>query len=334
VLLVIYTVVTPAVPFAFSSQVLDPVDLVTGYREFNLRMCAFNVDSPVLALIFIYKALIIAGGGIMAFFIRQVDRRFSATTALGWAFFNMVLTVVIAFGFEYETYAALESSLFIPIFCGLWIVFFTLGALTLDSNVLMACRGFSKPLRRMLKPNSKDSKDPQPKVSTNGDAQESNSGPKMSHSSTIFIVNREMFPTKYDDFEGDVLEQIVTELKFQLAAVRRAMVSSPGSAASTTVEMTDLDRRRNSTQVDSAHRFSSKPKFGLAPPSANSRESSSGDSSPRNVTGSLPEPPSKTSESSSNIIVPEPLCSREMSHSLIVVVEPASSPEIVVSTVE
>jgi hypothetical protein len=46
----------------------------------------------------------------MAFFIRQVDRRFSATTALGWAFFNMVLTVVIAFAFQFETYAALETA--------------------------------------------------------------------------------------------------------------------------------------------------------------------------------------------------------------------------------
>jgi hypothetical protein len=248
----------------------------------------------------------------------------------------MVLTVVIAFGFEYETYAALESSLFIPIFCGLWIVFFTLGALTLDSNVLMACRGFSKPLRRMLKPNSKDSKDLPPKVSTNGDV-ESNSAPKMSHSSTIFIVNREMFPTKYDDFDGEVLDQIVTELKFQLAAVRRAMTSSPGSAT-TTIEMTDIERRRNSTQVDSAHRFSTKPKFGLAPPSTNSRESSqSGDSSPRNVV-SMPEPSIKLSESSSNIMVPEPLAKRSessgseiSSNNLMVVVEPASSSSEIVA---
>jgi len=215
----------------------------------------------------------------MAFFIRQVDRRFSATTALGWAFFNMVLTVVIAFAFEFETYAALEASLFIPIFCGLWIVFFTLGALTLDSNVLLACRDFSKPLRAMMKTGSKDSKDKTPKnASTSGknSAEKDENSAKVSHSSTIFVLNREMFPTKYDDFDGELLEQILHELKFQVAAVRRALIPA-GGTSTTTVE---IERPRNSTKVD-AGRVTSKSKFELALPTRNSRGSStSGDLPP------------------------------------------------------
>jgi len=236
----------------------------------------------------------------MAFFIRQVDRRFSATTALGWAFFNMLLTLVIAFAFEFETYAALEASLFIPIFCGFWIVFFTLCALTLDSNVLLACRSFSKPLRQMLKPNSKDSKDKDrgPKnVSTSGEKDENSA--KLSHSSTIFVVNREMFPTKYEDFDGELLEQILSELKFQVAAVRRAMLPTSGASGTSTtiVEMTDLgDRRRNSTKVDNG-RLSSKSRFGLAPPSSDSRGSANSSEPPQNVSVVMPEPLTPSTES-------------------------------------
>jgi len=248
---------------------------------------------------------------------------------LGWAFFNMVLSVVIAFGFGFETYAALETSLFIPIFCGLWIVFFTLGALTLDSNVLMACRNFSKPLRRMLKPNSKDSKDQAPKVSTSGGEIE-NSGAKMSHSSTIFIVNREMFPTKYDDFDPEVLDQIIQELKFQLNAVRRAVPSG----TTTVVELADTGHR-NSTQINSAHRLSSQPKFGLAPPSSDSRGSSqSSESSPRNIAVMVPEPLytisplAKTSESSGSSN------SSEISQNVIVVIEPLAKTTSDVAPVE
>jgi len=252
----------------------------------------------------------------MAFFIRQVDRRFSATTALGWAFFNMLLTVVIAFGFEFETTAALEASLFIPIFCGLWIVFFTLGALTLDSNVLLACRGFSKPLRNMLKPGSKDSKERTPKnVSTSGDP-EQNSDAKASHSSTIFVVNREMFPTKYNDFDNELLEQILEELKFQVTLVRRALIpASPGST-STTIELTDSDRRRNSTKVDSG-RFSSKSRFTLVPPATESRGSSSNSSnSPTDVTLVLPESLTSTESRESGETLPQ--------HATVMLPEPSA----------
>jgi len=204
---------------------------------------------------------------------------------------------VIAFAFEFETYAALEASLFIPIFCGLWIVFFTLGALTLDSNVLLACRGFSKPLRAMLK-GSKDSKDrPAKNVSTSGEKDEQTSG-KMSHSSTIFVLNREMFPSKYEDFDVELLDQILTELKFQVAAVRRAQTPVSGAASTTVIEMSDLDERhRNSTKVDSGKRF------GLAPPSRNSRGSNSSDMSPRNISVVMPDlPPQNVS-----VVPPEPL---------------------------
>jgi hypothetical protein len=320
VLLLIYSTVTPAGPFEFSSQVLSNQDLVTGYREFTLQMCSYHLDSPVLAVIFVYKILIVLGGGVMAFFIRQVDRRFSATTALGWAFFNMGLTVVIAFAFEFETYAALEASLFIPVFCGLWIVFFTLCSLTLDSNVLLACRDFSKPLRAMLRTGSKESKDRNPhKPSTSGEKDENSV--KISTSSTIFVLNREMFPSKYEDFQGELLEQILTELKFQVAAVRRAMIPASGSAASTTViEMTETDRPRNSTKVDSG-RVTSKSKFGLAPPSRNSRGSStSADLPPHNISVVVPEQPSphsasepSASSTSSEVSqnVPQPLASTQ-----------------------
>jgi hypothetical protein len=315
VLVLIYSIVTPAEPFAFSSKLLSSEDLVTGYREFNLQMCSFHLDSPVLSVIFVYKALIILGGGIMAFFIRQVDRRFSATTALGWDFFNMLLTIVIAFAFEFETYSALEASLFIPVFCGLWIVFVTLCALTLDSNVLLACRDFSKPLRSMLKPNSKDSKDRT--VSTSGEKDLENSGKVNSHSSTIFVVNREMFPSKYEDFDGALLEQILVELKFQVAAVRRALTPVSGTAT-TVVEVVEIgERRRNSTKGD-AGRMSSKNKFGLAPPSSDSRGSFNSEPSPKNISALMPEPlaqRSSTESTSDNppqnvpVTLPEPVVS-------------------------
>jgi hypothetical protein len=286
----------------------------------------------VLVIIFIYKSLIVLGGGIMAFFIRQVDRRFSATTALGWAFFNMFLTVIIAFGFSFETNAALEAALFIPIFCGLWIVFFTLGALTLDSNVLLACRDFSKPLRRLMKTGSKESKDRNPnnKKSHSGDA-EAESSAKVSTSSTIFVVNREMFPSKYDDFQSELLEQILNELKFQLSAVRRAMIPAAGSAASTTmVELTEqAERHRNSTQVGGANRFESAKKFSIAPASSDSHASShSGETSPRNdanITFTSPEPLTKTasSDSSPSVCTERPTSSVSSVNPLTVLLEPS-----------
>jgi len=166
-------------------------------------------------------------------------------------------------------------------------------------------------------------------VSTNGETE--SSGAKLSASGTIFIVNREMFPTKYDDFDGEVLDQIVTELKFQLAACRRAMPSAHSIASTTIVDLPDVVERHRMSQVDS--RISSKPKFGLAPPSTNSRGSVSGESSPRNITT-----PAKTSESDST--VPELLANTSGSttgeeysaQNLVVVVEPVAASEIVAPT--
>jgi len=130
-----------------------------------------------------------------------------------------------------------------------------------------------------------------------------------------------MFPTKYDDFEGELLEQILHELKFQVAAVRRALIPAGGNSASNTaVEMPD-ERRRNSTKVD-VGRLTSKSRFGggLAPPSRNSRGSSTSADLPP-LSGPAPEPspqnvsmlaaPRTNSTSSElppqNVSVPEPL---------------------------
>jgi len=228
---------------------------VTGYREITLKMCSFHADSPVLYLILILKSLVAICGSGMAFFIRQVDRRFSATAALGWSFYNMFLTVLIAVLLMvfFLPDDDLESTLFIPVFCGLWIMFVTLVALTLDSNVLLACKDISKPLRRLLGTGSKDSGSKESK----GDKQGSNAvaartEPKLSASSTTFVVNREMFPSKYEDFENVLLEKILEELNFQRLAVRRALVNK--SAPSTTTSSTTLDavgeRHRVSTKAD------------------------------------------------------------------------------------
>jgi hypothetical protein len=185
-------------------------------------------------------------------------------------------------------------------FCGFWIVFFTLGALTLDSNVLLACRNFSQPLRKMLRPHSKDSKDKAQNVSTSGDA-ETNSDAKVSNSSKIFVLNREMFPSKYEDFDPELLEQILQELKFQLSNVRRALIPAARSTSSTVIEISDIgERGRNSTKVD-AGRLNAKSRIGLAPPE--SRNSHSSEASPRNV----PQEPLVTTPSEiSTQVLPEP----------------------------
>jgi len=273
----------------------------------------------------------------MAFFIRQVDRRFSAVTALGWAFFNMVLTIVVAFGFSYETYAALETKLFIPMFCGFWIVFFTLGALTLDSNVLLACRSFSKPLRKMLRPNSKDSKDKSQGVSTSGEA-DSNSTPKVSNSSKIFVLNREMFPSKYEDFDPEMLEQILQELKFQLSSVRRA-IPAARSTSTTVIEVSDLgDRARGSTKVD-ATRLNAKSRFGLTAPSDH-RSSHSSEISPRNAeplattTSSEISAQPETSISRNAPTMPEPLVTTAPTGSASEISTQLVSPSEVLVTIE
>jgi hypothetical protein len=269
ILVLIYAVVTPPEPFVFSNLVPSSMDLATGYREYTLQMCAFHVDSPVLYLILIFKFLIAFGGAVMAFFIRQVDRRFSATSALGVAFYNMFLTVIIVIiiSIQFGENSSLDSALFIPVLGGLWIMLVTLCALTLDSNVLLACQDFSKPLRRMLNgKNSKDSKEPK-KLSNEAEPGDS----KRSNLSTIFVVNREMFPTKYDSFENELLEKILEELNFQRAAVRRALIPSSSGTTTTTVEPAD----RPLGSMNSPGRFSSKSKSVFVPTTSGEKARSS-----------------------------------------------------------
>jgi gamma-aminobutyric acid type B receptor len=290
ILVLSYAIVTPPEPFVFSRFVRSSMDLATGYREYSLQMCSFHVDSPALYIIIIFKSLIALGGAAMAFFIRQVDRRFSATSALGWAFYNMFLTVIIVIiiSVQFDTNNnSLDAALFIPVFGGLWIMLVTLCALTLDSNVLLACQDLSKPVRRLLNgKNSKDSKEPK-KLSNEAEPGDS----KRSNMSTVFVVNREMFPTKYEDFENGLLEKILEELNFQRAAVRRALLPS-SSSTTTTVEP------RESKKFDS--RVTSNSKCGLVP--LNARNSSAISETPTTTYATLTvsvDPPSDT--------LPEPL---------------------------
>jgi hypothetical protein len=270
VLLLIYSVDSPPEPAVFSAFVPSSSDLVTGYREFTLVMCSFHGDSPVLYIILIVKLLVAISGAGMAFFIRQVDRRFTATSALGWAFYNMFLTVLVAVlvvGF-FLTGNDLQFYLFVPMFCGLWIMFVTLVALTMDSNVLLACKDFSKPLRRLLNTasnNSKDSKEREAsKSSVDGTSTDE---PKRSNSSTAFVVNREMFPSKYEEYDNVLLEKIRDELKFQLLAVRRALANTSAPSTTSSSTRTDIDpieRHRGSTNAAGPHRFTSTTKSGPA----------------------------------------------------------------------
>jgi len=265
ILLLIYNIHTPPEPFVFSAHVYSPEDLVTGEREFTLNMCSFHADSPVLYIILGVKCLVALSGSGMAFFIRQVDRRFSATAALGWSFYNMFLTVLIitlilVFFLPDDD---LESTLFIPVFGGLWIMFVTLIALTLDSNVLLACKDFSRPLRKLLGTGSKDS-------GSKGSNEQKASGtdprsePNQSGSRTIFVVNREMFPSKYDELDNVLLEKILEELNFQRLAVRRALVNkSATSTTSTSSTDSDVHERHRGSTADGPHKFTSKNKSGL-----------------------------------------------------------------------
>jgi hypothetical protein len=203
----------------------------------------------------------LSGGG-MSFLIRQVDRRFSATSALGGSFYNMFLTVIIAavLVLFFQSTTNPSQTLFIPVFCGIWIIFITLIALTLDSNVLLACKDLSRPLRRLMNPKLSKEKEPR-KVSKVSD-EITPDNVRRSHSSTLFVVNREMFPSKYEAFDNQLLEKILEELNFQRTAVRRALVttSTPGQS----VQLAEIDRHRTSTQLDLAPSKLSKTKSVIA----------------------------------------------------------------------
>jgi len=255
VLLLIYNVISPPEPAEFSVLIPSKEDIVTGYRDLAWTMCWFH-DSPVLYLLLAVKLIMALCGGGMSFLIRQVDRRFSATSALGGAFYNMFLTVIIAVLLMvfFKSVSDPTQMLFIPVFCGIWIAFVTLLALTLDSNVLLACKDLSRPLRRMLA--SKDSKEKEPKDPKNPSKVSDDITPdnvRRSHSSTMFVVNREMFPSKYEDYDNALLEKILEELNFQRTAVRRALTTTTPTGQSggqSGVQLAELERHRTSTQLD------------------------------------------------------------------------------------
>jgi hypothetical protein len=261
VLLLIYNVLSPPEPVPYSILIPSKEDLVTGHRDLTWTMCTFH-DSPVLYLLLTAKLVMALSGGGMSFLIRQVDRRFSATSALGGSFYNMFLTVMIAVVLVlfFKSTTDPTQMLFIPVFCGIWIIFITLVALTLDSNVLLACKDLSRPLRRLMNPKISKEKEPR-KVSKVSD-EITPENVRRSHSSTLFVVNREMFPSKYEAFDPQLLEKILEELNFQRTAVRRALVtsSSPGQS----VQLAELDRHRTSTQLDLTPNKLSKNKSAIA----------------------------------------------------------------------
>lgn len=297
ILLLIYSILNSPEPYAFSALVPSKEDLVTGNKLLTLEMCSFHVDSPVLYIIFIYKLLVALGGAVMAFFIRQVDRRFSSTSALGWAYWNMLVTTAIAIivTVQFNKNEQLERRMSIPLYAGVWIMYVTLCALTLDSNVLLACKDFSQPLRKFLSGSgriSKDSKDKSSPTTPNADENEidpDSSTNKQSRSSMVFVVNREMFPSKYDDFDSDLLGKILQELNFQRTAVRRALGNGSIGTQTTAIELSDVgDRKRGSTRVDSpGTRFASKSRAGPMPPSQETSGTSSFTESPKMASGRL-----------------------------------------------
>jgi len=267
ILLLIYNVISPPEPAEFSVLIPSQEDIVTGYRDLAWTMCWFH-DSPVLYLLLTVKLIMALCGGGMSFLIRQVDRRFSATSALGGSFYNMFLTVIIAVILMVFFKSASDPTqlLFIPVFCGIWIAFVTLLALTLDSNVLLACKDLSRPLRRLL--NSKESKEKEPKDPKNPSKVSDDITPdnvRRSHSSTMFVVNREMFPSKYEDYDNALLEKILEELNFQRTAVRRALTTSTPTTGQgqSGVQLAEPERHRTSTQLDYPPSKMSKSKSAL-----------------------------------------------------------------------
>jgi hypothetical protein len=211
----------------------------------------------------------------------------------------LTVIIVIIISVQFGANSSLDSALFIPVLGGLWIMLVTLCALTLDSNVLLACQDVSKPLRRMLNgKNSRDSKEPK-KLSNEAEPGDS----KRSNISTIFVVNREMFPTKYDSFENELLEKILEELNFQRAAVRRALI--PASSATTTMTVELADRPLGSMRFDSPARCSSKSKSGYVPTTSGEKAPSSSVLAPQTpppTYGTLKVSVDRASDSS-----PEPL---------------------------
>lgn len=260
ILLMSYSVATPSNPEVFSSFIVSEADLVSGKRELTWRLCAFHPTSGAFVVLLFIKTLMVLCGTFMAFTLRKVDRRFAAVSALGLIFYNLfimfaVVSVFLSFVKKFSNVAVV---LYVPVYCGIWILFVTLVALVVDSNVMHACRDFSLPLRRLL---SKDFKEraknqrkggSQDEDGSNHNKDNNNNSPmKESQNASVFVINREMFPVKYDDFSDELLAQILDELTYQRHAVRRALVPTKGDVAlaTGTIDPSDIsERQRGSTK--------------------------------------------------------------------------------------
>jgi len=236
-----------------------------------------------------------------------VDKRFTSTSALGLAFYNLFLGcgIAVLIGLLFDSPDSLEFLVFVPIFCGLWVMYVTLVALTFDSNVLMACKDFSRPLRKILTGMSTDSKDSKERDSKKSISQKGSpdNKPPDSKSGTVFVLNREMFPSQYDKFEGELLDQILEELNFQRTAVRRAIINN---STPSTVSTGDQDPHRLTVQGSSP----SAPRRSQLQPRAQRRSLAD---SPGLSERSLQPPSPRTSDNGSRSIELPELLSNERS---------------------
>jgi hypothetical protein len=198
-------------------------------------------------------------GAYMAFAIRQVDRRFSSTAALGWCFYNMFLTIIVMLvsAIFFADVDHPQTNLYIVVFGLLWIFLVTLMSLTFDSNVMVAIPYVCKSLFQITQlrksttsqtptANSKDSKDGTPESSTT----------KRSNTSTIMVVNRDMFPSQYSDFDAAFLDKILEELNYQRSAVRQALMVMRGTTAPASME--DCEREKSRPSIQASPRQTSK----------------------------------------------------------------------------
>lgn len=211
VLLLICNIVAPPRTEIFSVFSLSEADLVTGHRQLTWKMCTFSRFCDCCCFVSLqtsdcdrWRVHGSFGSGLLFF--------------LTWSFF-------------------VEGSY---VYCGIWIVFITMMALTLDSNLLLACREFSQPLRKML--NTKDSKDKARagSLSKTGSLTKTrskdDSGTKRSHD---FCCQQRYVSRKILGIWKRALE----ELNFQRTAVRRALQSANASSPNT--ELSDIAERRS-----------------------------------------------------------------------------------------
>jgi len=235
----------------FEASIPSAIDLVTGERIYQWSFCSFNLDDASIVILLVVKCVLIVLGAYMAFAIRQVDRRFSSTAALGWCFYNMFLTIIVMLvsTIFFSDVDHPQTSMYIVSFGLLWIFLVTLLSLTFDSNVVVAIPYVCKSLFQIAQlrksatsqtptANSKDSKD--------GHTPESS---KRSNTSTIMVVNREMFPSQYTDFDAVFLDKILEELNYQRSAVREALMTIRGTTAPASMEDREREKSRPSIQA-------------------------------------------------------------------------------------